>query len=67
MHIRMDVTITKEQAEALIAFIRNHERSEIADDVWDACQDMMDATETDTSMVFSFAQYGDNNTQILNV
>lgn len=50
----MGITITEEHAEALIAFIRNHERSEIPDDVWDACQAMMDATDTDTPILFCF-------------
>lgn len=54
MIIRIDVTITKEQAEALIAFIRNHERKEIPDDVWDACQAMIDEINTDPYFLLGF-------------
>ena len=39
------VSITEEEAEIIIAFIRNHEREEITDDVWDICKKMMDALE----------------------
>ena len=39
------VTITVDSAEVLIAFIRNHEREDIPDDVWEVCQSMMEELE----------------------
>lgn len=32
-----DIFIAVEEAETLIAFIKNHEREDIPDDVWDLC------------------------------
>ena len=31
------IEISGEEAEAIIAFVRNHEREEIPDDVWELC------------------------------
>jgi len=39
------ITITEEEAESIIAFIKNHEREEIPDDVWDVCMKLMDLTD----------------------
>lgn len=38
------ITITDEEAETIIAFIKNHEREDIPDDVWDVCMKLMDLT-----------------------
>lgn len=38
------ITITDEEAETIIAFIKNHERDEIPEDVWDVCMKLMDLT-----------------------
>ena len=38
------ITITNEEAETIIAFIKNHERDEIPEDVWDVCMKLMDLT-----------------------
>lgn len=32
-----DIFISVEEAEAIIAFIKMHEREDIPDDVWDLC------------------------------
>lgn len=34
-----------EEAESLIAFIKNHEREEIPDDVWEICMKLYDFCE----------------------
>ena len=39
------ITITDEEAETIIAFIKNHEREDIPDDVWDVCMKLMDLTD----------------------
>ena len=39
------ITITDEEAETIIAFIKNHEREDIPDEVWDVCMKLMDLTE----------------------
>lgn len=36
------INLTEEEADALICFIKNHEREEIPDDVWDVCMKMYD-------------------------
>lgn len=36
------IEITKEEAEAIIAFVKNHERKEIPDDVWELCMRLYD-------------------------
>lgn len=37
--------MTDDAAEALISFIKSHEREEIPDDVWDICMELIDLTE----------------------
>lgn len=37
--------LTEEEVYSLIAFIKQHEREEIPDDVWDLCMRMYDAVE----------------------
>lgn len=37
-----NIRITTDEAEALVCFIKNHEREDIPDDVWDVCMRMMD-------------------------
>ena len=37
--------MTDDAAEALISFIKNHEREEIPDDVWDICMELIDLME----------------------
>lgn len=37
--------LSHEEAYALIAFIKMHEREEIPDDVWDICMKLYDFTE----------------------
>lgn len=39
------ITITDEEAETIIAFIKNHEREDIPDDVWEVCMKLMDLTD----------------------
>jgi len=34
-----------EEAEALISFIKMHEREEIPEDVWEICMSLIDFTE----------------------
>ena len=41
----IDYRMTDAAAEALISFIKNHEREEIPDDVWDICMELIDLTE----------------------
>ena len=36
------IAISDEEAELLVCFIRNHERENIPDDVWDLCMRMME-------------------------
>lgn len=36
------IKISEDDAEYLICFIRNHEREDIPDEVWDVCMRMMD-------------------------
>lgn len=36
------IEITKDEAYAIIAFIKNHEREEIPDDVWELCMRLYD-------------------------
>ena len=37
-----DITITVDEAETLICFIKNHEREDIPDSVWDVCMKLYD-------------------------
>lgn len=37
--------LTEDEVYSLIAFIKQHEREEIPDDVWDLCMRMYDAVE----------------------
>lgn len=37
-----DPNLTIEEAESIVAFIKNHERDEIPDDVWDLCMRLED-------------------------
>lgn len=39
------VILSEEDAETIISFIKNHEREEIPDDVWDVCMNMIDQTD----------------------
>ncbi len=39
------ITISDEEAETIISFIKNHEREDIPDEVWDICMKLMDLTE----------------------
>lgn len=41
----IDYRMTDDAAEALISFIKNHEREEIPDDVWDICMELVFLTE----------------------
>ena len=34
------VVLTPDEAESIIAFIKNHEREGIPDSVWDICMDL---------------------------
>ena len=36
------IEITEDEAFAIIAFIKNHERDEIPDDVWELCMKLYD-------------------------
>ena len=36
------IEISEEEAYTIIAFIKNHERDEIPDDVWDLCMRLID-------------------------
>lgn len=36
------IEITEDEAYAIIAFIKNHERDEIPDDVWELCMRLYD-------------------------
>ena len=33
----MDINLTYDEAESIVAFIKMHEREEIPNDVWDLC------------------------------
>ena len=35
-----DVVLKQDDAESLIVFIKNHEREDIPDSIWDICMDM---------------------------
>lgn len=37
--------LDEDEAYAIIAFIKNHEREDIPDDVWDLCMRLYDALE----------------------
>ena len=39
------ITISDEEAETIISFIKSHEREDIPDEVWDICMKLMDLTE----------------------
>lgn len=39
--------LTEDEVYTLIAFIKNHERAEIPDDVWELCMKMYDALDED--------------------
>lgn len=36
------IVLTEEEADAIVCFIKNHERDEIPDDVWDVCMKLCD-------------------------
>ena len=36
------MSINEDEASAIVAFIKNHERDEIPDEVWDYCMKLMD-------------------------
>jgi len=36
------IILTEEEADDLVCFIRNHERDEISDSVWDVCMKMFE-------------------------
>lgn len=36
------IEISEEEAIAIIAFVKNHEREEIPDDVWELCMRLYD-------------------------
>ena len=40
-----EIELTEEEAETIIAFIRNHEPDEIPEDVWDICIKLMNLTD----------------------
>lgn len=40
------VCITEEQAETIVSFIKNHEREDIPDEVWDICMNLMDLIDS---------------------
>ena len=42
---KFNLNLSIEQAESLIAFIKNHEREEIPDDVWELCMILYDFVE----------------------
>lgn len=39
------ITLTDEEAETVISFIKNHERVDIPDDVWEVCMKLCDLIE----------------------
>lgn len=41
----MMIKLSIDEAETIIAFIKNHERDEIPDDVWDVCMKLFDAVD----------------------
>ena len=45
MSDKFDFRLSIEDAESLIAFIKNHEREEIPDDVWELCMTLYDFVE----------------------
>ena len=40
------IELSVDEVETLVCFIKNHERDEIPDDVWDVCMKMMDMLDT---------------------
>lgn len=36
------IDISVEEAEAIIAFIKNHEREDIPDEVWEICMELQE-------------------------
>lgn len=38
----MMIKISVEEAETIIAFIKNHEREDIPDDVWEICMELQE-------------------------
>ena len=40
-----EITLTDEEAETVISFIKNHERADIPDDVWEVCMKLCDLIE----------------------
>ena len=36
------IVLTEEEADTVVCFIKNHERNEIPDDVWDVCMKLCD-------------------------
>lgn len=36
------ITIDEDQAKALVAFIKSHEREDIPDEVWEVCMNLWD-------------------------
>lgn len=36
------INISVEEAETIIAFIKNHEREDIPDDVWEICMELQE-------------------------
>ena len=36
------IELSEEEAEAIIAFVKNHEREEIPNDVWELCMRLYD-------------------------
>lgn len=36
------IDISVEEAETIIAFIKNHEREDIPDDVWEICMELQE-------------------------
>ena len=36
------IVLTEEESDAIVCFIKNHERDEIPDDVWDVCMKLCD-------------------------
>ena len=36
------IPLSEDEADALVAFIKNHEREDIPDEVWDICMKLCD-------------------------
>ena len=45
MIIKNPIRISEEMAETIIAFVKNHEREEIPDDVWELVQYLQDEVD----------------------